>query len=170
MGTIRRVKYDHKNRTDINEPGLLWKDIIELSQVDRFYKNIIPKEKSTFLGRADVTFVVETKSGVLFPFKVRGLVVKVLKGKPYVGMPADKSETDGEYYDRYMPKSRALNTVLTTFVFSDEEIQAALDEAGKKAEHEGEGATHEGEGFTHEGEEQPALTSDNPFADAAATE
>lgn len=151
-----RIKYEHQNVE--NEAALLWEDICEGSRIDRFHQKIVPHEKSVLFGYADVTLVVKTAHGVKFPIKLRGLVVKSLKGKPRVDMPADKG-ADGEYYDHFMPRSEALRTVLTTFIFNDPEVNQAIEAAaGDPQQAEAPASAPTGE------EQRPALSADNPFA------
>ena len=164
---MTRVKYKHENHADTNrEAGLLWEDItdLELSRVDRFHPKIVHREKSVLFGYADVTIVVETKRGVLFPIKLRGLVVKSLKGKPHVDMPAEKG-ADGEFYDQFMPRSSALRTVITSFIHSDPEVQATVA-ASAEAPIEGPASTSAA-GTTPEPGDEPELRGDNPFAPPA---
>ena len=156
-----RIKYEHKNVE--NEAGFLWEDICDESRVDRFHKKIVPHEKSVLFGYADVTIVIQTKSGVKCPIKLRGLVVKSLKGNPHIDMPAEKG-SDGEFYDQFMPRSAALRTVLTTFVFSDPEVQEAIAEAANAP---AETATSSASTDAPETSEQPTLRAGNPFAPAA---
>ena len=121
-----RVKYAHVDRE--NESALLWESICGESRIDRFHEKIVPHEKSTLFGYADVTIVIATAHGVTCPIKFRGLVVKSLKGRPHIDMPADKG-SDGDFYDQYMPRSKALRTVLTSLIFADPEVQATVQRA-----------------------------------------
>ena len=163
---MERTKYQHQAIE--NEPALLWEDICDETQVDRFYLKIVPREKTVLFGYADVTIVVKTASGVKFPVKLRGIVVKSLKGQPHIDMPAEKG-SDGEWYDQFMPRSPAARTVLTTFIFSDPEVQAAVA-AAAAARVEGASADDLDEiGTTGAPTERPPLTlrADNPFAKQA---
>jgi len=121
-----RIKYQHTDRE--NEAALLWESICGESRIDRFHEKIVPHEKSTLFGYADVTIVVATAFGVTCPIKLRGLVVKSLKGKAHIDMPAEKG-SDGDYYDQFMPRSAALRTVLTTLIVADPEVQATVQRA-----------------------------------------
>ena len=121
-----RVKYQHTDRE--NESALLWESICGESRIDRFHEKIVPHEKSTLFGYADVTIVIATAHGVTCPIKLRGLVVKSLKGRPHIDMPAEKG-SDGDYYDQFMPRSAALRTVLTSLIFADPEVQATVQRA-----------------------------------------
>jgi len=157
---MTRTKYEHQNRTDINEPGLLW-EALSNSRVDRFHPKIVVHEKSVLFGYADVTIVVETANGVLCPVKLRGIVVKSLKGKPHIDMPAEKGG-NGEFYDIFMPRSAAFRTVLTTLVFSDAEVQATIASAANAPAESADDA-----GTSTPAGEQPALSAGNPFANAS---
>ena len=161
---MNRVKYEHANLGD-TEAGLLWEDICDESRIDRFHKKIVPHDKSVLFGYADVTLVIKTASGVKCPVKLRGLVVKSLKGNPHIDMPAEKGG-DGEFYDHFMPRSAALRTVLTTFVFADEEVQAVIAEAASAPiEGTSTGTSESAESGTPG--EEPSLRAGNPFAPAA---
>jgi hypothetical protein len=120
-----RAKYKHV-KVD-QEAALLWEDI-QSTNIDRWHENIVPHEKSVLFGYCDVTLVIRTASGVLCPVKLRGIVVKSLKGNPHLDMPAEKGG-DGEYYEHFMPRSAALRTVLTTLIFQDEGVQATIANA-----------------------------------------
>jgi len=165
-----RVKYEHQNHEDVNqEAGLLWAAIIGESRVDRFWANFKKHPKSLFFGHADVTLVVETKTGVKFPIKVRGIAVKTIKGKPNIGMPSEEGKDDagngtGEHYDIVMPRSAALRRVVTTLIFADEAVQATIADAAVRAERESDGAEPAGE---PEGAE---LGENNPFANGTGCE
>jgi len=161
---MNRVKYEHKS-IGATEAGLLWEDICDESRIDRFHAKIVPHEKSVLFGYADVTLVIQTKSGVKCPIKLRGLVVKSLKGNPHIDMPAEKG-SDGEFYDQFMPRSAELRTVLTTFIFSDEEVQATVAEAAN-APAEGASTASADAGTTGAPSEEPTLRAGNPFAPSA---
>lgn len=155
---MNRTKYEHQSIE--NEAALLWEDIAETgTRIDRFHQKIVHHEKSVLFGYADVTVVIRTAHGALCPIKLRGLVVKSLKGEPRLDMPAEKG-SDGEFYDQFMPRSAALRTVLTTFVFSDPEVQAAVKAAAQEPAGEQPAAGSTGDA--------PALSPSNPFTKASA--
>jgi DNA-binding cell septation regulator SpoVG len=158
---MQRTKYEHQNLADANqEAALLWESICDESRIDRFHRKIVPHAQSVLFGYADVTLVVKTATGVKFPIKLRGIVVKSLKGKAHIDMPSEKG-ADGEFYDHFMPRSAALRTVLTTLIFADQEVQATLAEA----------ANTPAQAPVSQPEPQvdaPAIRSGNPFARNAA--
>lgn len=156
-----RKKYEHQNLE--NEAAFLWEDICDESRVDRFHKKIVQHSKSVLYGFATVTLVVKTASGILFPIKLSGLAVKSLKGKPRIDMPSEKG-ADGEWYDHFMPRSGAGRAALTTFVFSDPEVQEAIAEAAAAAQEADESGNAEAEVTAEIQGEQPELRAGNPFA------
>ncbi len=156
-----RTKYVHQDVT--NESALLWESIAG-SRVDRFHAKIVPHEKSVLFGYADVTLTVKTATGVIFPIKLRGLVVKSLKGRPHVDMPADKG-SDGEYYDIFMPRSAALRAVLTALIFDDPEVAATIEQAAT-APPAGESTGTSTSPAA--GTEETQFSSGNPFAGEGA--
>lgn len=155
---MNRTKYVHKSVT--NEDALLWEAISE-SQVDRFHPKIVPHEKSVLFGYADVTLVVKTALGVLFPIKLRGIAVKSLKGKPHVDMPADRG-SDGEYYDIFMPRSGALRACLTALIFDDPQVVATIELAAQAPAGESTGASDSPAPAASAEETQ--FSAGNPFA------
>jgi len=161
-----RVKYAHTNVD--NEAAHLWEDIYSsdqtgtplLSRVDRFHEKIVPHEKSVLFGYADVTLAIRTASGMILPLKLRGIVVKSLKGNPHLDMPAEKG-ADNEYYDIFMPRSGGFRTVLTTLVFSDPEVQATIAKAANAPAQESAGTPASAPAASGE------FSDDNPFAPGA---
>jgi DNA-binding cell septation regulator SpoVG len=98
--------------------------------VERFTAKIALHEKSQFLGYASVK--VEGRPGTPvegFCFYLNGVGVKILKGNPYVEMPTEKA-ANGTYYDRFAPGTAETRAVLTTAIFRDENVQAAIQTAG----------------------------------------
>ena len=119
------------NTTDPNfvkRCGELWNVMVGHTTLDRFHENIKVREKSVFLGYADLTIGV----GQLFSWKVRGVSVKLINGKPHLDMPSERG-ADGKYYPQTFPKTAETRTVLTTVVFSDARIQAAMENAANQA-------------------------------------
>ncbi len=169
---MERTKYVHKNRTDVNEPKLLWDAIIRFTQIDRFHEKIVHHEKSVLFGYVDLTVVVECIGGVLLPIKLRGIIVKSLKGKFHLDMPAEKG-ADGVFYAAFMPRSSALRTVLTTFCGKDTEILATIDTAAEEAAAgvgTGLSTSNSGTDDSLDSETpagEPTLGADNPFEDGA---
>ena len=95
--------------------------------VDRFHTKVIPHEKSTFLGYADITVDVTAALPGL-KLKLRGIEAKVLKGNNHLDMPSEKGE-DGQYYPRFFPLTGELRAVLTAAIFNDGQVSAAVEAA-----------------------------------------
>ncbi len=152
-----RTKYQHQDVA--NESALLW-EAIAGSRVDRFHAKIVPHESSVLFGYADVTLVVKTALGVIFPIKLRGIVVKSLKGNPHIDMPAEKG-SDGEYYDIVMPRSAALRAVLTTLIFNDPEVAATIEQAAQLPAGESTGTSTSPAAPA----EETQFSAGNPFAE-----
>lgn len=106
----------------------LWKAIAQYTTLDRFHEQITRREKSVFLGYADITLGVLG----LFGWKIRGVPVKMLNGKPHLDMPSEKG-ADGKWYPITFPKNAETREVLTTFIFSRPEVAAAMANAEKVA-------------------------------------
>lgn len=162
---MSRTKYDHTAlalKDPNQEAALLWEAICDHSKVERFHLNIVQHEKSVLFGYADVTLAIRTVTGVVCPVKLRGIVVKSLKGKAHIDMPADNAEGSKEFYDIFMPRSAALRTVLTMLIFQDPEVIAAIAEAA------GQPRETSTERPDETGEERPTLRAGNPFAPKAA--
>lgn len=128
------VKYQHQVVDD--EAAKLWEAITDvdgtLSRVDRFHPKFVPHEKSILFGYVDLTLVVKTCiPGIVLPIKLRGLVVKSLKGKAWLDMPAQRG-ADGEFYDQFMPRSLALRQVLTALVFAHPQVMATIEEVANE--------------------------------------
>lgn len=121
-----RIKYAHVDRQD--ESALLWESIAAESRIDRFHEKIVVHDKSVLFGYADVTVVIATAYGVILPIKLRGIVVKSLKGQPHIDMPAEKG-ADNQWYDHFMPRSASFRAVLTSLIFADPEVAQTVERA-----------------------------------------
>jgi DNA-binding cell septation regulator SpoVG len=121
-------------------------------ELDRFHTNLVKHPKSVFLGYADITLTIPRLEG--FALKVRGIEIKLLKGNPFIAFPSERG-ADGTFYPQVFPKSGEMRAVLTTALFSDERVQAAVEAAAQMPE-----AT---EGT--EGTEGAEASTSNPFSD-----
>jgi DNA-binding cell septation regulator SpoVG len=122
--------------------------------VDRFSTKLQPewiREKTTFLGYADIT-VDATAALPGLKFKLRGIEVKQLKGNDHIDMPSERG-SDGVHYPRYFPLTGEFRAVLTTAIFQNSHVQAAVEAAAQLRAQVGAQA----------GGEAPASSS-NPFA------
>jgi len=134
---------------DQNVASRLWEACTIL--VDRFHAKIIPHEKSTFLGYADITLNVSNALPGM-KLKLRGIEVKILKGTQHLDMPTEKG-ADGQYYPRFFPLSGELRAVLTTAIFRNEQVASCLEAAKNMPAPQA----------------ASAVQSDSPFAPAAAS-
>ncbi len=129
------------------ECAKIWSDYAPHTTIDSFNGSIALHEKSTFLGYADVTLGIKTASGHTSQWKLRGLEVKLLGGKPHLDMPQEKG-SNGKWYPKFFPKSAADRVVITALVFSDSRVIAAIEqaavEAAAKAEPESAASSDEG--------------------------
>ena len=104
----------------------LW-DALSIS-IDRFHTKLVKHEKSVFLGYADITISSPVLDGLAL--KVRGVEAKVLKGNPHIDFPSERG-ADGNFYPQVFPKTAEMRAVLTTAIFSDERVQAAVESAAQ---------------------------------------
>ena len=126
----------------------LWETLsIEL---DRFHAKIVKHPNSVFLGYMDVTIEIPKLPG--FALKLRGIELKILKGKPFVDFPSERG-ADGVYYPQYFPKSAEMRAVLTNVLFADARVQATIESAAQVPEETGD----------DEGTEGTQANADNPF-------
>lgn len=104
----------------------LWNQLAPHTSIDRFHEKINVREKSIFLGYADITIGV----GPHFSWKVRGVNVKMLNGKAHLDFPSERG-ADGKYYPQTFPKTAETRKVLTTLVFNDERVKQAMQNAAE---------------------------------------
>lgn len=127
--------------------------------VDRFHAKIMPHEKSTFLGYADIT--VDASAGVPgLKLKLRGIEVKVLKGNNHLDMPSEKG-ADGQYYPRFFPLTGEFRAVLTTAIFRNPQVIATVEAAKAMPVAVANSGTPFGEGAPAP---EMAAGGDNPFS------
>lgn len=103
----------------------LW-NAIEIT-VDRFHAKIMPHEKSTFLGYADIT-VDATSVLPGLKLKLRGIETKILKGINRLDMPSEKG-ADNQYYPRFFPLTGEFREVLTAAIFRNAQVMATVEAA-----------------------------------------
>lgn len=97
--------------------------------VDRFHAQLKRRENVQFLGFADIT-VDATRALPGMKLKLRGIEVKVLKGNPHIDMPSEKGQ-DGQYYPRYFPLTGELRAVLTSAIFQNPGVKAAVEQCAQ---------------------------------------
>jgi DNA-binding cell septation regulator SpoVG len=108
---------------DINKEmaANLWEKLdVTLS---RFTAHLDIREKSTLLGFVSVKVDVPSIPGLVL--YAGNIAVKLLKGNPYLAFPQEQGK-DEKWYDIYCPGSAELRAVITTAVFQDEQVQAAI--------------------------------------------
>lgn len=98
--------------------------------LDTYHEHIRVHQKATFLGYADITFGVKPTLLPGLTFKVRGVEVKLVNGKPMLGFPQELG-SNGNWYPKCMPKSRELREVLTLAIFEDARIKAAIQKSAE---------------------------------------
>lgn len=140
---------------DQNVAAALWE--ASAITVDRFHAKIIPHEKSTFLGYADITVDCTSKVPGL-KLKLRGIEVKVLKGNNHLDMPSEKG-ADGQYYPRFFPLTGELRAVLTTAIFMNPQVAASVEAAKTMPAPQAASTPAEGAGAPA----AAAAGGDNPF-------
>lgn len=111
----------------------IWPDIANHSTIDKFTEKVAIHSKSVFLGYADVTFGAKLASGHVTQYKLRGLEVKMLGGKPHIDPPSERG-SDNKYYPHFFPKTAVDRQILTTLVFSDARIASAVQTAAAQIE------------------------------------
>lgn len=172
--SIERKRYEHT--VVENESAHIFEDI-KATVIDRVHPQIVPHDTAPLLCYVDATLVVETKSGHFLPWKVRGMQAKILKGKPFLGMPAEKSKADGKFYEHYFPLSKATREALTAKVFRDVEVIDCANQLRTMIEAEnarvaaGQTAGHDDSlqfGVQPQTDDAPteAFSADNPFYNA----
>ena len=97
-----------------------------------FRAHVVEHEKSTFLGYADATLVVDD-----LKLRIRGNQVKLLNGKIRMDLPQERGN-DGTWYPIVFPKSAETREALTVALFADRVINAVAictleDQARKSA-------------------------------------
>jgi len=102
-------------------------------EVQKFTPKVIVREKSRFLGYADVT--INRGPGDVCSYY--GVGVKELKGKPHLEFPMNLIRDDqGKVTNEYpvaIPRTPELREVITVGVFQDARVQAALASAAQLA-------------------------------------
>ena len=104
-----------------------------------FRAHVREHDKSTFLGYADATLVVDDglAEGEDLKIRIRGIQVKLLNGRVRMDLPQEKG-SDGVWYPIVFPKSAETRTALTEALFADRVIHAVAtctleDQARKSA-------------------------------------
>lgn len=99
----------------------------------RFRSHVRHHEKSTFVGYADATLVVEgaLPDGADLNLRIRGIEVKITAAGPRIDFKSEKGR-DGEWYPMLFPKSGATRTALTNALLSDRMVGAAVQIADEE--------------------------------------
>jgi len=123
LGCCKRINI----MADLNKgvAANLW-DALTIT-VRRFVPKIKLHPQSTFLGYADVV-IDATKVLPGLVIQLRGVIVKELKGNPFLDMPSEKG-ADDKFYPIYFPQTAELRQVLTTAIFQHDGVRSALDSA-----------------------------------------
>lgn len=110
----------------------LWNVIAPGLSIDLFREAIRPgaQGKSILLGFVDLTIGFPIQ-GISAGWKVRGIAVKLLNGKPHLDFPQERG-SDGKYYPTTFPKGEhggELRQVLTMAVFQHGEVEQTMQRA-----------------------------------------
>lgn len=113
---------------DKNVAGRIW-NLVEAT-VERFSAKIVLHEKSQFLGYASIKVAGRVGTPLEgFALYLNGVGCKILKGNPYIEMPNDLNGSNEQRYDRFAPGTAETRAVLTTAIFRDERVMAAVQSA-----------------------------------------
>lgn len=127
------MSQDLKDPTFLKKCAVLWKHYAGNTSIDSCNGTVTIHEKSTFLAFIDMTLGIVIPGVHVCKWKIRGIAVKLLGGKPYLDFPADKGAND-KYYPKFFPVSPEDRMVITRMVFSDSRIVAAIAEAARQVE------------------------------------
>ncbi len=116
--TEHRMLSELRRRHKVSNSTIRFEDVT-------FRAHVVEHEKSTFLGYADATLVVDDGivEGVDLKLRIRGIQVKLLNGSPRMDLPQERGN-DGKWYPIVFPKTAETRVALTEALFADRMVNA----------------------------------------------